>query len=134
MKSKGDPLGREAEVVRLGVGSSGSVAGGEGCCCIGSVAGRGAGDSLDDFVKKLGMGSAEGAGEAWKVAPAKAMLGFVVDIEAARWGVLCCASAAASGELEGLGLLLVLDRDLLVCEFGGLLLRAVDAGPFLTGV
>ena len=63
MKSSGDPLLLEAEVDRCGVGSSVSVAGGEGCC-VGWVDGRGPGDSFDDFVKKLGIGSADGAGEA----------------------------------------------------------------------
>ena len=133
MKSNGDPLLLDAEVVRRGVGSSVSVAGGEGCW-VGYVDGRGPGDSFDDFVKKLGIGNADGAGDAWKVAPAKAMLGFDVDMEAARCGVVCWALTVLSGEGGAcLGLLLLFFvRDFeLACEFGALL-RAAEA--FLMGV
>src|SRR5687768_15306829 len=113
MKSNGEPVFLGTDAVLLGVGSSGSVAGGAGCCT-GCVEGRGAGDSLDDCVKKRGIGNADGAGEAWSFAPAKTMLVLVVDREAGRCGVICCALTAGSGEVEGLGLLLVLDRDLLL--------------------
>ena len=68
------------------------------------------------------------------MAPAKAMLGFDVDIEAARCGVVCWAFAVVSGEGGAcLGLfLLFLVRDLeLACELGGLF-RA--AAAFLMGV
>jgi hypothetical protein len=41
--------------------------------------------------RKLGIGKAEGAGDAWNVAPAKAMLGpLLKDADAARCGVAVC--------------------------------------------
>lgn len=55
-----------------GVGLSESVGGGEGSGLKGLVRGMMPGESGTDFAMKLGIGSEEGAGEAWKVAPAKA--------------------------------------------------------------
>lgn len=94
MKSKGDSLARGADD-EYGIGASLSVVGGE---YRGSLARAFlAGDSLEDLERKLGMGSAEGAGEAWKVAPAKAAAGIPDFIEPRRAvGVLL--SACASGE------------------------------------
>jgi hypothetical protein len=71
MKSRGDSCGLAVDVGRYGVGTSVSVAGGEGSCKI-SFASLEIGESLLALARKLGIGNAEGAGEAWKVAPAKA--------------------------------------------------------------
>lgn len=82
MKSKGDSVARGAEA-EYGAGASLSVFGGE---YRGSLGGRAflAGDSLDDLEMKLGIGSADGAGDAWKVAPAKAAAGRQDFMEALR--------------------------------------------------
>jgi hypothetical protein len=54
-----------------GVTASESVEGGEGSWPPALGLGLAAGESLLDFVKKLGSGKADGAGEAWNVEPAK---------------------------------------------------------------
>jgi hypothetical protein len=63
---------REPEARVIGVGASESVAGGEGSSLSTRARGRRAGDSATARAKKLGIGSEEGAGEAWNVAPANA--------------------------------------------------------------
>lgn len=73
MKSSGDSraAGKEEDGWKgEGEGTSLSV-GGEGSCRTSDLALR-FGESVDGLARKLGMGNAEGAGEAWKVAPAKA--------------------------------------------------------------
>lgn len=55
-----------------GVGLSESVGGGEGSGLKSLPGGATPGESGTDFAMKLGIGSEEGAGEAWNVAPAKA--------------------------------------------------------------
>lgn len=72
MKSRGDSRCWRAETGLYDVGSSESVAGGEGWE-MKPLGWRTSGESLDDF-KKLGIGRSAGAGEAWKVAPANGVL------------------------------------------------------------
>jgi len=77
MKSRGDSWLWGTEEGRNGVGASLSVAGGEGCWAT-SAASVWTGERFDTFERKLGIGRAEGAGDAWKVAPAKAALLLVL--------------------------------------------------------
>jgi hypothetical protein len=69
MKSRGDPLAAEEGCCK-GVGAL--ELGGEGSWTASSKVLLALGDSIDDRVTKLGSGRADGAGEAWKVAPANA--------------------------------------------------------------
>jgi hypothetical protein len=84
MKSSGDSRGWEAEIGLYGVGTSESVAGGDGWGMM-PLGFRTIGDSLDDF-RKLGIGRSEGAGEAWKVAPANAAPEVAFDVGDVRGG------------------------------------------------
>lgn len=72
MKSRGDSLAFGAEDEYEGVCASLSVAGGE---YWGSIffSLPPDGESPDDLARKLGIGKADGAGDAWKVAPANAV-------------------------------------------------------------
>jgi hypothetical protein len=71
-KSRGDSslAGLDSDDICCGVGGSESVGGGEGSW-LRRPESRRPGESIA-LARKLGMGSDEGAGEAWKVAPAKA--------------------------------------------------------------
>jgi hypothetical protein len=84
MKSSGDSRCWEADTGRCGVGASESVAGGDGWGTT-PLGFRTMGDSLLDLMK-LGMGRSEGAGEAWKVAPANGVLEIAFDAGDVRGG------------------------------------------------
>lgn len=84
MKSSGDSFVFGADDGRKGVGISTSVAGGDGSWRM--LLSRPTGESLDDLDRKLGMGRADGAGDAWKVAPANAVLRPLDLIEPGRCG------------------------------------------------
>lgn len=123
-----------AEEVRLGVGSSCSAAGGEGTCEEDSV--RCAASGSAAFLwKKLGIGKAEGAGDAWKVAPANAIVVFAVEADEGRCGVGCPPIKLGSdATVMFLGVLpLFFDRDLLFPCWDELF-RAGDIVPRLPGV
>lgn len=75
MKSSGDSWTPDA-LWRKGVGASVSV-GGEGSCRMSRDVLLTLGDSVTERETKLGRGKADGAGDAWKVAPAKADTDFM---------------------------------------------------------
>jgi hypothetical protein len=98
MKSRGDSvaLGTEATEARLKGLFVSWVGGGVGSCmalesCLA------VGEAIGAFDRKLGIGSAEGAGEAWNVAPAKAAA-VPAFIDVGRCGV-DWRPCPASGEL-----------------------------------
>jgi len=110
---------REAEGCAPGVGTSESDAGGEGSWLTFPEF-FSAGESAADLARKLGIGREEGAGEAWKVAPAKAAA--IVDFGPADCGGVLLPGLAGAGEV-----LTFLGRDLLF-RLADLVLWATDAG------
>lgn len=72
IKSSGDSFILGTDDGRNGVGTSPSVAGGDGSWS--AALPSATGDSPEGLERKLGMGRADGAGDAWKVAPANAVL------------------------------------------------------------
>ena len=69
-RSNGDPSARETDGGLGGLASSESVVG-QDSVCSGLDAALAPGESVSDRLRQLGIGSADGAGEAWNVDPAK---------------------------------------------------------------
>lgn len=76
--SRGDSSVRGTDVGLGGLASSDSTDGEERPCS-GLDVTFGLGESTSALLKKLGIGSAEGAGDAWKVEPAKMGADFSLD-------------------------------------------------------
>jgi hypothetical protein len=112
-----------------GVGISESVGGEDGSWLTGCLEPAAPGESGVDLAIKLGIGSEEGAGEAWNVAPAKAAIeGALADMDMGGGGV-CLPEFAGIGEaVVFLERCLLPVRDLAFepgCSVDGLDLRGV---------